>query len=569
MKNSVVIDRLPHSCGTMKGLVVYADEEGKVDGFCWSCNKYVENPYGEPKVAKDVEVKHKTQEDIDAEIAEIAGYKCVDVPARKLREANLVKFGVKIGLSERDGKTPNELYFPYRRKGKVVGYKVKTIGVVPSRVWSVGDCKDVDMFGWEEALTSTSPTLIITEGEADAVAVDRIFELHGKNEYHPAIVSLPHGAAQAGKAVLKHLDAIKRRFKNVVLAFDMDEAGEVGVKSVQLLLPDAKRAHLPSKDANACILEGKAKAAYKALLWDAQKARTGKLVMAASVHEAAKVPPTYGELTWPFPYLNKKLRGIRYGETIYVGAGVKCGKSELLNELVAHFIQSHGIKVMVAKPEEDNRKTYKLVAGKIAGKRFHDPDVEFDEEAFDRAGEVIDDKLAMVDIYQNLDWGTLRDTILEAHGWGAKAIFIDPITVVTNGVDAASANTLLQDMAQNLAAMAKDLNIVIFIFCHLKAHDGNISKEQRLKKYKEGEFWDLGNCPHEMGGTIFSTQFAGSRAMMRSANLMLGLEANKDEDLDENIRNTRRLRILEDREFGETGSVQIFWNKTSTRFLEA
>ena len=49
---------------------------------------------------------------------------------------------------------------------------------------------------------------------------------------------------------------------------------------------------------------------------------------------------------------------------------------------------------------------------------------------------------------------------------------------------------------------------------------------------------------------------------------MLGLEANKDEDLDENIRNTRRLRILEDREFGETGSVQIFWNEKTTRFLE-
>jgi hypothetical protein len=50
---------------------------------------------------------------------------------------------------------------------------------------------------------------------------------------------------------------------------------------------------------------------------------------------------------------------------------------------------------------------------------------------------------------------------------------------------------------------------------------------------------------------------------------MLGLEANKDEELPEEVRNTRRLKILEDREFGETGSVQVYWNKATTRFMEA
>ena len=56
-------------------------------------------------------------------------------------------------------------------------------------------------------------------------------------------------------------------------------------------------------------------------------------------------------------------------------------------------------------------------------------------------------KLAMVNIYQNLDWTTLKDYINEAAVWGAKAVFIDPITVITTGVSAAEANTMLQDMA--------------------------------------------------------------------------------------------------------------------------
>lgn len=323
MRSSVVVDRIAHSCGTTKGLVVYANEDGTTDGWCYACGKGVPNPYGDERVVdyKEARERSKDPEEVKLRLDEIGSYKCVDLPSRKLRQANLEKFGIKVGLSEFDGKTPTEVALPYRRGKEIVGYKIKTVGITPGRLWGVGDLRDVDMFGWEEAKNSTSTTLIITEGELDAVAVDRIFELHGKDEYHPAIVSLPSGAGSAGKAILRHLPEIKRRFKNVVLAFDMDAAGEEAVKAAQLLLPDAKRAHLPAKDANDCIVEGKAKAAHKALLWDAKKVTTGKLVMASSIHEAAKIPPTYGELTWPFPTLNRKLRGIRYGETIYVGAG--------------------------------------------------------------------------------------------------------------------------------------------------------------------------------------------------------------------------------------------------------
>lgn len=151
---------------------------------------------------------------------------------------------------------------------------------------------------------------------------------------------------------------------------------------------------------------------------------------------------------------------------------------------------------------------------------------------------------------------------------GAKAVFIDPITNLTNGVNAADANTELQKIAQDLAAMALDLNIVVFIFCHLKAPDGNIAKEKREKYYRDGKYIGLGVCPHELGGDVVSSQFAGSRAMMRSCNMMLGLEGNKDEALDDNIKNIRNLVLLEDREFGETGRFPIFWSKNTTLFQE-
>ena len=93
-----------------------------------------------------------------------------------------------------------------------------------------------------------------------------------------------------------------------------------------------------------------------------------------------------------------------------------------------------------------------------------------------------------------------------------------------------------------------DLNIAVFIFCHLKAPESG--------------------DPHERGGKVLSSQFAGSRAMMRSCHLMIGLEGNKNPDKPEEERNLRRLVVLENRESGQTGVVNLSWNRNTTLFTE-
>ncbi|KKK45211.1 hypothetical protein LCGC14_3165850, partial [marine sediment metagenome] len=198
--------------------------------------------------------------------------------------------------------------------------------------------------------------------------------------------------------------------------------------------------------------------------------------------------------------------------------------------------------------EEANRKTVQMVLGKVAGKIFHDPDVEFDYDAYDEAADVVGDRLFMLSLYQHLGWDSLRNDIMVAVSQGCKAIFIDPITNLVNGIASGETNTILQEIAQELAALAKDLDIVVFIFCHLKA--------------------PLSGPAHERGGKVFSHQFSGSRAMMRSCNLMLGIEGDKDPDLDDEERNVRKLVVLEDREFGASGVVRLYWDKTSGLFNE-
>lgn len=564
----IQIDQLPHECGTKKGLKVFAQEDGSIDGYCFACGTAVKNPYGEERTIENVpKRREKTEKEIQEEIAEVDGYQTLDIPSRRLRAKTLEKFGAKVSVSEADGETPTAIFWPVTKEGKHTGYHVKVLDK-SCPPFNMGDTKGCDLLNWEYAKASGAYRLIITEGPEDMASVDRIYEMHGDENYHPAVASLPHGAASARRVLTRHAEDIRRLFKDVIICFDNDAPGQKALKEAMLVLPNAKSVVLPTKDANQALKEGKAKAAYNALAYHAEAPKNTSLVFGADLHEKAREPAKYGELSWPFPRMNEALRGVRLGETVYVGAGVKMGKSELRNTLAAHFMKNDGVKVFMASPEEGNAKTYKLLAGKLEGAIFHDPKREFDYAAYDRAGKVLKDQLALLNLYQHIGWESLKKDMVAAAEWGAKAHFIDPITNLTNGINSAETNTMLQGIAQDISAMALDLNIVVFMFCHLKAPEGNISADQRAAKYKAGKFVGLGNCPHELGGDVLSSQFAGSRAMMRSANLMIGLEGNKDPELDEETRNMRYIRILEDREFGVSEKFPLFYNKDTGKFKE-
>lgn len=528
---------------------VFLKDDGTYDAYDFAKNVYIPDPYKDrPKDYKPVKIR-KTKEQIEAEIAEIQEYQVVKLPERKLDVEELEAYGIKIGLSEQDGVTPVTQYYPYYNGDDLVGYKVRLIE--NKRMWSVGDQKDVELFGWPVAIQTGAKRLYITEGELDAVALYRIFKDHNRGtayaKFDPAICSLPHGAGSASRDLARCIGRIRQHFKEIVLVFDNDEAGKKAIADVMLIIPDALVATLPAKDANECLIQGRSKAAYNACVFNSGKPKNTRIVNGSSLHESSKKAPERG-VSWPWKHITEATRGIRLGETIYIGAGQKQGKSEVVNTLAAHFMKEHDWKVFLCKPEEANAKTYKLVAGKLVGKFFHDPNKPFDEEAYDKAGKIIDDKLMMLNIYQHVGWESLKADIREAASEGCKAIMIDPITNLTNGMSAADANVKLQEIAQELSAMALDLNVVIFIFCHLRNPDGG--------------------PPHERGGEVLSSQFAGSRAMARSCNYMLGLEGNRDPNLGAEERNMRKIVLLEDREFGEVGRYGLYWDNATSLFNE-
>ena len=550
---STCVEKLPHEeCGSSDALQVFVDNEDNYTGYCFACDTYVPSPYGDDGPSEVPSVPERSPEDVRKELEEISILPAVDLDDRKLQKGTLEYFGVTVGLSEADGKTPVFRYYPYTSQGETQAYKVKLPTPDGKKMWSVGSMERVNLFGWEQALTAGAPRLFITEGEDDAMALFQVLKAKNRGtkweKYDPSVVSLTRGSQYAVRDITAHAALIRSTFKEVVLVFDNDEAGRKATERVlREVLPTAKTIDIPGKDANDCLLNGRSKALASAALFRSTAPKNTRIVLGDSLFTEARKEPEFG-LSWPWEHMTELTRGMRFGETYYLGAGVKMGKSEVVNTLAVHMMTVHNMPVFLAKPEEANVKTVRMLAGKVNGHFFHDPNIPFDFEAYDEATKALAGKVHMLSLYQHMGWNTLQNDIRDAVRQGCRAVFIDPITNLINGVASGEANTALQEISQELAAMAKDLDIIVWIFCHLKAPDGGPA--------------------HERGGKVLSHQFAGSRAMMRSCNYMFGLEGNKDPDLTEEQRNMRRLVILEDREFGASGYSNLYWDNKTSLFNE-
>ena len=308
-------------------LQVFQDEKNKITGYCFSCGNYNDNPYRDkPEGYKPKAFKKKSPEQIQKEIQEIGEYQTLSLPDRKLTKEGLEYFGIKIGVSEVDGVTPISHYYPYYKDGELVGWKTRWIDT--KKMWGIGQTNDVDLFGWDKAIGAGGKKLFITEGECDAVALFQIFKDYNKgNKYehlNPPIVSLPHGCGDADKVLSKLITKIRQHFKEIVLVFDNDAPGNLAVENVMKVIPEAVSATLPCKDANECLIEGKGRACYAAVVFNPQKPKNTRIINGSLLHEKAKEPPTLG-YSWPWRHLTRATRGMRTGETVYIGAAPKMG----------------------------------------------------------------------------------------------------------------------------------------------------------------------------------------------------------------------------------------------------
>lgn len=550
--SGVFIGHTAHEeCGSRDGLALY-DKGEKTDGYCFACAKWVpaEASAAARKKFGSLVFTPKTAEELAAAVYSVyAECPVKSLADRAISEETAAYFGVRVGLSQTDGSTPVEHYYPYAEGGTVKAYKRRTIAT-KTFSW-VGDKRGTALFGQHQAAVAGSKRLVVCEGECDAMAAWQMLREESRGteweKYVPSVVSISSGAASALKELGAQLPFL-HLFEEIVLCFDQDEPGQLATKEVAQLLPDKiKAAALSDKDPNDMLRKGKQKDFIRAVVFKPAVVKPSGVIRVGDVFESARKKAEWG-LPWPWPTLTKLTYGRRRGELIGIGAGVGVGKTAWWHQLIEHVAYVDKGKIGVFMLEEPPAKTAKMIAGKFCGVQFHDPAAQYPQELLDSALNQIGDSVILYRHEGEKAWddikAAIRYMVLVEE---VRDIIIDPLSALTYHTDSSSTNDLLNTIMGDLASMVQALGFTCYYSSHLNPPQTG--------------------APHEEGGRVKEHQFTGSRAMVKWSNFILGLERNKQAE-DATERNTTTCRLLKDREFGNSGTFPIYYDKTTGRYLE-
>lgn len=542
------IEKITHDRCGKKNLQTFLNDDETFSGFCYSCEEVVRDPYGNnPPVISEIVVK--TPEEIQEEINEIRACPRMNQDYRSIPASVWKHFGVRMLLSPRDGTTPYGVAFPYTRDGKITGFKVKMFN---SKVmWVVGDVATADPYGWEHA-KRIGNTLYITEGEEDAQALRHILRETSPNpEYDYAVVSLTSGVNTVNSTLGRMIPEIKSRFKDVVIVFDTDEPGIRASKEAKKILPEARIALLPEKDANDCLRSGRLKAARNACVFQSRATLSNTTLSLASVIADAMKDPEWG-LSYPWPSLTDYTYGQRKGELVSIGGGTGTGKTLIGHELAAWNAKKHGWHTLMIMMEETSVITAKSIAGKVDNVPYHIPldkmKEPYDTDKLEQTLVDLSPYITLWDIETISDPETLLSQIEEvitSTGMGLDCVMIDNMTTMSEGLNASETNDFIGKVASTMGKLALKFDIEIVLFSHLN------SPQKGAKS-------------HENGGKVLESQFTGSRALQRYSHFMFGFERNKQAV----VEHVSKFRVLKNRPYGRTGMFKTAYNTATGRLLE-
>lgn len=532
-------------CGSSDANQIFQAEDNTENSFCFACETFKDLS---GRVAK---VKERKQVKQGFKASEYDSMPVMALNDRGIRKEVVDSYGVKVGLSEKDGKTITHHYYPDTKQGKVTGYEVRSIE--DKKFSAVGDRKgSVDLWGKGLAGKNGSNKLFITEGRCDAMALYQVIIDNTPAKYKsylPSVVSLTRGATSGLKDIINNREFVEK-YKEVILVLDNDEAGTKATKDILKSFNTFQVCKLPLKDANDMLLAGRGKELYQKAVWDSGVIRQGEVVGVDDLLiEEALTRPKMG-LSYPWDGLNKLTYGIRPHNIIILGAAPKQGKSEFKNQLVHHLTTFHGRQVGVYDLEVHPVKTLKQVASKEARTNFLKPDNDYDDDLLRATLEKFKGKISLYDRTGSRDWPDIRIAIEEQYLLdGVCEFFIDPLTALVSRFTSSEANDALNEILTDMADLVNKYPITIFAFSHLNP------------KAK-------GTKSHEQGGKVLSSEFTGSRALEKWSNLGLGIERDRSDGCPEEKRNHSKVKILYCRDFGNYGSIDMFYNVDTTEYLE-
>ena len=515
-------------CGSSDANAVYSNGSN----YCFSCGKYTPAVESKP-------VSRNRPSSGNSELLE--------VEPRPL---------IKRGISE---KTCNKFSYGYNNNRQVATYHDKDGRPVAQKIrtkdkefsW-VGKPKQATLFGQSIWAPHPKKRIVVTEGEVDALSIS---EAQG-NKW--AVVSVPNGAPNAAKDIRKSLEYLSG-FKEVVICFDMDEAGQEGAREVASLLPPNKGliARLPMNDANEMLKANKG-AELIQCLWDAKSYRPDGIVAGEDVlvrMQEEKTDTSYPLPDW-LPVTNEKTKGIRLGELDVFTSGTGMGKSSLIKELQHHILTTTNLNQGMLHLEESLEFTAKSLVGLSLSTRLHMNNFTPKEEIVDKARELFtktdDDDCFRLNLYDAFGsvgeedlYGKIRFMV---KGMGCHVIWLDHLSILVSSLSQESDERRTIDrIMHNLKSLTQELGCYIGLISHLN------NSTNGGPTFEEGAVPNLNNL-------------RGSGSIKQLSDTVYAISRNQQAET-EDERNTAKITILKCRFTGETGkSDEIFYNNDTGRF---
>lgn len=414
--------------------------------------------------------------------------------------------------------------------GQVVAQKVRKAN---KEFQVLGDAKAMGLWG-QQMFPPGGKAITITEGELDALSVAQAFDCRWP------VVSLPHGAQQASKAISGALEYLSS-FEKVVLCFDMDEHGRKATEECVGLLPPGKAyvMRLPHKDANETLLTDGPAAITKAF-WAAAPWRPDGIVAGNEItKDSLKQTMAHGYTTG-YTKLDQSLGGLRKRELILLTAGTGIGKSTFARELAYTLHQRHGLTVGNVYLEESKEKTaqgYVAIHNNVPlGDLRKNPSLLTEDQWDNSIEEVLGERMYFYDHFGSMASDSLLGKLRYLSvGLGCDFIILDHISIVISGTESSSEGERrdIDVLMTKLRMLIESTGVGIIAICHLSKPEGKA---------------------HEEGGRVTLSQLRGSQSLKQIPDAIVALERNQQSPDDMNL---SQLRLLKNREFGVLGMADV------------
>lgn len=430
------------------------------------------------------------------------------------------------------------------QNGSIVSQKVRD---KDKNFKTTGSHKSDALFG--KHLWNGGKKIVVTEGEIDMLTVMELQDCK-----YP-VVSLGHGASAAKKTCAANYEYFDQ-FEQIILMFDMDDAGRKAVEEAAQVLPAGKVrvAVLPMKDANECHLNGHDKEIMEQV-WNAGPWIPDGVVSALSLKDRVKAhmesEETVGMLFAGCSGLNDKTLGARGGEVIMVTSGSGMGKSTFVRQQALAWGKQQGKKVGMAMLEESVEETVEDLMGlnnKVRLRQSEDvkkaiiSDGRFDDWYEELFG---DDTYHLYDSFAEAEADRLLAKLAYMRtGLGCDVIILDHISIVVSASEESDERKMIDRLMTKLKGFAKSTGVVLVVICHLK----NPEKGKA----------------HEEGRPVSITDLRGSGALRQLSDTIIALERNQQGDMP----NLVLVRILKCRFTGDTGVAGFMEYNKETGWLE-